>query len=154
MSRRVLEEGRSDVGGVRLLSLLAAGAALALPVTAAADGNVPVHLALASGGLSAKVEDETSSSLRVRVVDARGTGAGWTLRLGTRTGRGVVTSARVSCAGGSTCTLPRTAVSYPVALSATHRTSVLDAPSRTGMGAIEIELTVASAGGLSVSLTS
>jgi len=61
---------------------------------------------------------------------------------------------RVSCAAGSTCTLPRTAVSYPITLSGTQRTPVLDAAPRTGMGAIEVELTVANARGLSLSLTS
>ena len=141
------------MGGVRFLSLLAAGAALALPVTAAAE-NIPVHLSIASGSLSARVQDETATSVRLRVVDARGTGAGWSLRLAPRGGRLVVTSVRVSCAAGSTCTLPKTAVSYPVMLSTTQRTPVLDAAPRTGMGAIEVELTVANAGGLSLSLIS
>jgi hypothetical protein len=141
------------VGGVRLFSLLAAGMVLALPVTAAAE-NVPVHLSLASGSLSARIQRETVSSVRLRVVDARGTGAGWKLRVAPRSGRLVVTSVRVSCAAGSTCTLPRTAVSYPVALDSAQRATVLDAAPRTGMGAIEVELTVANAAGLSVSLTS
>ena len=141
------------MGGVRFLSLLAAGAALALPVTAAAE-HIPVHLSIASGSLSARVQDETATSVRLRVVDARGTGAGWSLRLAARSGRLVVTSVRVSCAAGSTCTLPRTAVSYPVTLGGTQRTRVLDAAPRTGMGAIEVELTVANARGLSLSLTS
>jgi hypothetical protein len=101
-----------------------------------------VHLSIASGRLSAKVEDETASSLRLRIVDARGTGGGWTLRLGTHGGRLVVTSVRVSCAAGSTCTLPRTATRYPVALEATHATPVLDASARTGMGAIDVTLTI------------
>lgn len=147
------------MGGLRTLSAAAVASALALPVTASAD-NVPVHLGIRSGGFSVQLQDAAApagtGAVRLRVVDARGTGAGWALRLEARGARVVVTSVRVACAAGSTCTLPRTRVAYPVALDASQPATVLDALSRTGMGALDVTLTVANASGrpAALSLTS
>jgi hypothetical protein len=138
------------MGVLRATLVLAAAAALAAPASAVAE-KLPVQLSIAGGALSVKSRDGSAAAgtdaVRLRLIDARGTGAGWTLRLAARTGRLVVTGVRVACAAGSTCTLPKTALSYPLTLDAARPLAVLDAGSRTGMGAIDVTLTVANASG-------
>ncbi len=110
-----------------------------------------MHLSIASGALKLEAPAATAaagtSTVRLRLVDARGTGRGWAIRLASRTGSVAVTSVRVACAPGSTCTLPRTAVSYPVAVDASRPAAVLDALARTGMGAFDVTLTVSNTSG-------
>jgi hypothetical protein len=75
-----------------------------------------------------------ATGIAVRVADGRGNGRGWTLRL--RTGTGVtVTGITASCAPHSTCTLP-SMVGVP------NGTTVLRAAQDTGMGVIDLRVTV------------
>jgi hypothetical protein len=119
-------------------SLACGLAALALAAPAAAD-TVGVTLGLTSGGLTARgpatVVDGTAT-ISVRVADGRGNGRGWTLRLETGTGV-TVTGITATCAPRSTCTLP-TMVGAP------SGTRVLRAAQNTGMGVIDLRVTVQS----------
>jgi hypothetical protein len=103
---------------------------------AAAD-TIGVTLGLATGGLTVHAQPtvvDGTATVAVRVADARGNGNGWTLRL--RTGTGVtVTGITATCAPHSTCTLP-TMVGEP------SGTTVLRAAQDTGMGVIDLRVTV------------
>lgn len=76
----------------------------------------------------------------VTVVDARGNGAGWTLRV-TGAGSPAVTKITARCAAGSTCTLPTASLSLPAAVGSSP-TAILAAARNSGMGAMELTLTV------------
>ncbi len=106
-------------------------ASLVLAAPAAA-GDIAVTLGFKAGTLGVKaprVQLGGTVQVPVTVVDARGNGAGWQLRL---TGGGTVTRLAARCAAGSTCTLPKgslTAGTFSVA-------------PRSGMGAIVLTMTV------------
>jgi hypothetical protein len=104
--------------------LVLAACALALPAQAAAD-DVPVNLTVRGGDLGVRVVSVRPGRAVVEVVDARGSGAGWTL---TMAGGATVRRVSARCAARSTCTLP----SGP---SAGRRRIVVAAPG-SGMGAI------------------
>lgn len=110
--------------------------ALLLAAPAASD-TIGVTLRLAAGDLTARAQPtvvDGTATIAVRVGDARGSGDGWTLRF--RTGSGVTVSGiTASCAAHSTCRLP-TAVGTP------SGTTVLRAARDTGMGVIELQVTV------------
>jgi hypothetical protein len=110
-------------------ALLAAGPAL--------GGNINVGLALRSGGLT--LQGPALAAVAGRLVqvpltlaDARGTGAGWTLKLNV-TGPVTIEHITARCAAGSTCTLPKTA----------GAAGVLQAARDSGMGVIQLVVTVA-----------
>jgi hypothetical protein len=104
------------------------------------SGPVKTRLVLASGSLSVsapRAVASASSPIKVTLVvtDARGTGAGWTLRL--RSVRTVGVSRIVaSCAYSSTCTLPTSAPSGARGL-------VLRAARASGMGVVRLTVTLA-----------
>jgi len=119
-------------------------AALAAPAGA---GTIVVKLGLVPGKLSVKAAPAhlaagAASSIDVKVADGRGTGAGWTLRFANATGL-TVTSITARCAAGSTCTLP-TAAAEP------SGATVLRAASDTGMGVIDLVVTVRASAAASV----
>lgn len=111
-------------------------AALVLAAPAAADA-IGVTLGLVPGTLTAHAQPtavDGTAAIAVRVADGRGNGHGWTLQL--RSGTGVtVTGITATCAPHSTCTLP-TMVGEP------SGTTVLRAAQDTGMGVIDLSVTV------------
>ena len=119
----------------RTLLVLLAAAASASPATA---GDIGVSLGARPGTLHAKAARVQLGSLvdvPVSVVDARGNGAGWVLRLA---GGATITRVVARCAARSTCTLPRGRVSG----------DTLVAGANTGMGAMELTVTVSGGRGL------
>jgi len=118
------------VGVLRRLAVTSL-AALVLAAPAAA-GDIGVTLGFNAGTLRVKaphVRLGGSVQVAVTVVDARGSGAGWQLRLA---GGGTITRLSARCAHGSTCTLPKGAID-----GATFK-----AAARSGMGAVELTATV------------
>ena len=114
---------------VPISALLAAGPAL--------GGNIKVGLALHSGGLSLQVPAVRAIAGRsvqvpLTIADARGTGAGWTLNLDASAPVSI-TGITARCAAGSTCTLPKAA----------DAAGILQAAHDSGMGVIELVVTVA-----------
>lgn len=120
---------------LRRALLCGLGAAL-LAGPAAAD-TIGVTLGLTPGKLTMRAQPavvDGTAVLTVRVADGRGNGHGWALHL--RTGSDVtVTRISASCAPRSTCTLP-------AAVGAPNRTTVLRAATDTGMGTIDLRVTV------------
>jgi hypothetical protein len=123
------------------LALLGAGPAMA--------GNIKVELALHSSGMSLQapaLRAVAGHSVQVplTIADARGTGAGWTLKLDVPAPV-TVTSITAYCAAGSTCTLPKS----------TDTAGILQAAGDSGMGVIHLVITVAPlhSGSASVPLT-
>jgi hypothetical protein len=112
------------------MSLLAAGPAL--------GGNtISVGLALHSGGLTLQAPalaaiPGRSVQVPLTIADARGTGSGWTLKLA-GSASVTITGITARCAAGSTCTLP----------SGTGRGGILQAARDSGMGVIQLVVTVA-----------
>jgi hypothetical protein len=127
---------------VLAISLLAAGPASA--------GTIIVKLGLTPGKLAvaaapASLDAGATSAITVKVADGRGTGAGWTLKFAS--GHGVtVTGITARCAANSTCTLP-TAASTPTGAT------VLRAAKDTGMGVIELVVTVKASSATSLAFT-
>ena len=119
----------------RFLLLVPISALLAAaPATA---GNINVGLALHSGGLTLQapaVRAVAGRSVQVplTLADARGTGAGWTLKLDV-SAPVTITAITARCAAGSTCTLPKAA----------DAAGILQATRDSGMGVIELVVTVA-----------
>lgn len=128
--------------GVMALRVIACGlAALALAAPAGA-GSIVVHLGLTAGPLTVTAPRTTltageTATVAVTVVDGRGSGAGWTLRLANAPGVSVIRVA-ASCARHSTCTLP-------TAAGAAGGSTVLRAPAHSGMGAVALVVTLHSA---------
>jgi hypothetical protein len=122
-----------------LLSILAA-----LVMTAPAfAGTIVVTVGLNQGGLSLQAPTATATAtapvqIPVTVTDARGTGAGWTLKLTSATPV-TVTSITARCASGSTCTLPKSSASA-------DGQTLLQVLPNTGMGVIQLTVTIAPLG--------
>ena len=109
--------------------MLFASLVLAAP---AAAGDIAVTLGFKAGTLGVKaphVQLGGTVQVPVTVVDARGSGAVWQLRL---TGGGTVTRLAARCAAGSTCTLPK----------GTLTAGAFTVMPRSGMGAIVLTMTV------------
>jgi predicted hotdog family 3-hydroxylacyl-ACP dehydratase len=141
---RLTSRGALATLGVALLCVAVAAPASANhsgPAKAAkGSGPVKTRLVLASGSLEVSAPRTSASAngpvkVTLLVTDARGTGAGWTLRL--RSTRTVAVSRIVaSCAHDSTCTLPTTAPSGAHGL-------VLRAAKASGMGVVRLTVTLA-----------
>ena len=122
-------------------SLITVLAALALAGPAGA-GTIIVKLTFVPGKLAVKALPATVSGtgqVPVTIADGRGNGNGWTLKVNsTKPVQVVGITAR--CAANSTCTLP-TAVSSP------SGTIVLRAARDSGMGVMNLVVTLASPSG-------
>ncbi len=110
-------------------ALLAAGPAL--------GGNINVGLALRPGSLTLQgpaLAAVAGHSVQVplTLADARGTGAGWTLKLNVSAAV-TIQGITARCAAGSTCTLPKAA----------GAAGILQAARDSGMGVIQLVVTVA-----------
>jgi hypothetical protein len=119
-------------------AVVAAGAAALWALAAGPAGARPgrIQLKLVQGKLSIAAPTRISAGARstsVTVTDARGTGAGWSLRLATPRSL-KVTRITASCAAGSTCTLPQ-------AKGIGSGSVVLRAARHSGMGVIRLTVT-------------
>ena len=123
---------------------LAATGLVALATAApAVAGDISVTFGIRTGALGVQAVPASlggTVQVPVTVVDARGNGKGWELRL---SGQGAPTigSITVRCAAGSTCTLPQARVSLPAAIGS-KPTPVFAAAARSGLGAVVLVLTV------------
>ena len=120
---------------MRRLLLTVLGSAL-LAAGPAMGGNINVGLALHSGGLSLQAPALTAVAghavqVPLTIADARGTGAGWTLKLNVSSPV-TITDITARCAPGSTCTLPKATGA-----------GLLQAAHDSGMGVIQLVVTVA-----------
>jgi len=100
-------------------------------------GNINVGLALHSGGLTLQMPALKAVAghpvqVPLTIADARGTGAGWTLKLDA-SAPVTITAITARCAAGSTCTLPKAA----------DAAGILQAARDSGMGVIQLVVTVA-----------
>jgi hypothetical protein len=121
---------------VRRFLLLVPISAL-LAAAPAMGENIKVGLALHSGGLTLQVPAVRAMAGRsvqvpLTIADARGTGAGWRLDLDASAPVSI-TGITARCAAGSTCTLPKAA----------DAAGILQAAHDSGMGVIELVVTVA-----------
>jgi len=112
-----------------LIALLTAGPAAA--------GTIVVKLTFASGKLSiasprTALTPSHPARVSVALADARSNAAGWTLRASRQV---TVRSIRAHCAANSTCTLPK-------ATRAPKGAVVLAAAKGTGMGIVELDVTL------------
>jgi hypothetical protein len=123
----------------RILITVLAALFLAAPAGA---GTIIVKLTFAPGKLAVKAAPTTvagTAQVPVTIADGRGNGNGWTLKVNSAsTVRVVGVTAR--CAANSTCTLP-TAVSTP------SGNIVLRAAHDTGMGVMNLVVTLAADSG-------
>jgi hypothetical protein len=106
----------------------------------AAAGTIAVTLTFEPGKLVVKAPTFALSPARpvqvpVAVADGRGNGKGWTLRSSTAV---TVLAITARCAANSTCTLPKVT-------SAPSGETVLHAAPGTGMGVVELVVTLAAA---------
>jgi hypothetical protein len=76
----------------------------------------------------------TVSGDSLTVIDATGSGRGWRVTASAADGTAELTGFMVSCAPGSTCTLPVSSRDYPAQV--TSIMSLLEADPGSGMGAI------------------
>jgi hypothetical protein len=118
-------------------TLIISLAALVLAAPAGA-GTIIVKLHFAPGKLalrSAPVTVTPGSKVQVPVTiaDGRGSGAGWTLKVGSGPLR--VVSITAACAANSTCTLPKPA-------AGPSGSTVLTAAKGTGMGIMNLVVTL------------
>jgi hypothetical protein len=118
---------------------------VALVMTAPAfGGTIAVTLGLGSGGLSVQAPAAAAArgaqtvQIPVTIADARGTGAGWALKLASPTPV-TVTSIIAHCSFGSTCTLPK-------ASTAPDGQTLLQVAPGTGMGVMQLDVTIAPLG--------
>jgi hypothetical protein len=127
--------------GPMILALLLAGPAAA--------GTITVGLALTPGALKVRAVWVTvpagQVSLPVTVADGRGHGNGWTLKIA-GSAHLTVLSITARCAARSTCTLP-TSVARP------SGASVLRAAKGTGMGVINLVVTLSAPTKSAISFT-
>ncbi len=130
----------------RILITVFAALLLAAPAGA---GTIIVKLTFAPGKLAVKAAPATvagTAQVPVTIADGRGNGNGWTLKVNSASPVRVV-GITGRCAANSTCTLP-TAVSGP------SGNIVLRAARDTGMGVMNLVVTLAAdAGSTPVSFT-
>jgi hypothetical protein len=122
--------------------VLIIGSAALLLAAPAGAGTIVVKLTFAPGKLLVKSAPATVAQavqVPVTVADGRGNGNGWTLRVTSATPVTVV-GITARCAAGSTCTLP-TAASGP------SGSLVLRAARNSGMGVMNLVVTLSSPSG-------
>ena len=121
----------------RVLSSFFAALMLAAPASA---GTIIVKLTFVPGKLTAAAAPATATTtgsvqVPVTIADGRGTGKGWTLRVSAARSVTIV-GITARCAANSTCTLP-TAATTP------SGSIVLQSAHDTGMGVMNLVVTVA-----------
>jgi hypothetical protein len=128
-------------------TLIVSLAALLLAALAGAS-TIIVKLHFAPGKLAVKADAPTVSAgtsvqVPVTIADGRGNGAGWTLKVGSSALK--VVSITAACAAGSTCTLPQAA-------TGPSGTSVLTAARGSGIGIMNLVVTLRATSRTAVSL--
>lgn len=121
--------------------VLSACAELVLAAPAAA-GTIVVKLSFVPGKLAVKAAPASvdgTVQVPVTIADGRGSGDGWTLKVSSAVPVRVV-SITARCAANSTCTLP-------TAASAPSGNVVLHAARDSGMGVMNLVVTLASSSG-------
>ena len=121
--------------------VLSACAALVLAAPAGA-GTIVVKLSFVPGKLAVKAAPATVAGtvqVPVTIADGRGSGAGWTLKVSSGAPVRVV-GITARCASNSTCTLP-------TAATAPSGNVVLRAARDSGMGVMNLVVTLAAASG-------
>jgi hypothetical protein len=121
----------------RILITVLAAFCLAGPAGA---GTIIVKLTFVPGKLALRSAPATASTVQsvqvpLTVADGRGNGNGWTLRV-VSTREVTITSVTARCAANSTCTLP-------TAVRAASGAVVLQTAQGTGMGVMNLVVTVA-----------
>jgi len=87
------------------------------------------------------------------IVDATGSGDGWQVLATITGGTATATITAEACAAGSTCSLPRTSISYTTALTPGQApAAIAQALPGTGMGTITDNVSWRSAGNVTISL--
>jgi hypothetical protein len=141
------------VTAVALVACMAiAGAAFALGVTGTITGTAGIALDPGSAPTFTSTLSGSDQTVTYQpgltVTDARGTGAGWHLTVsatnltdGTHTLNQAVSAVAQACASGSTCTLPTSSVSLPVAVGSTG-TSFYSSAAAAGLGKLNVNPTV------------
>jgi len=134
-------------------AVIALSAVAPLPSATAGSARVALRaggLAVSNTSVTTARQDPPELDLRVDVVDARGSGEGWSVSLGgysagsSTSSSFIVTDADVACSPGSSCTLPVNNVAYPSAVTFTGtRTKVFGAEAGTGLGAQSIDIHLA-----------
>jgi hypothetical protein len=149
-----------------LLGAAAAARAATIGISSTVSGGSTLSVATGSApsfGITLNGIDQTSSySLPLTIVDARGSGGGWNLAItstsfddGTGLGAGhtfpstasVITGVSASCGSGSTCTIPgnnvaNTSLTIPAGATAPAAVKFLNAQSSSGMGTINLTTAV------------
>jgi hypothetical protein len=129
--------------------LIVSSLALLLAGPAAGGGTIIVKLTFVPGKLSVKSAPAATApggvAVPVTIADGRGNGNGWTLKVSSAQPVTVL-GITARCAAGSTCTLP-TASSGP------SGSIVLRAARDTGMGVMNLVVTLAGPSGTPVSFT-
>ena len=123
----------------RLLVSMCAALVVAAPAGA---GTIVVKLSFVPGKLAVKAPPTSvagTAHVPVTIADGRGSGAGWTLKVSSGAPVRVV-GITARCAARSTCTLP-------TAASAPSGNVVLRAARDSGMGVMNLVVTLASTGG-------
>jgi hypothetical protein len=108
----------------------------------AGAGTIVVKLSFVPGKLAVKAPPASVAGpvqVPVTIADGRGTGAGWTLKVGSSVPVRVV-GITARCAANSTCTLP-------TAAAAPSGNVVLRAARDSGMGVMNLVVTLASTSG-------
>jgi len=117
--------------------LVVLGAATLAVAAAARGANVPIVIGVHPGPLTISAARSLSPQrVAITVTDARGSGAGWRLEVGSSSAVAVA-HVGVRCAERSTCTLPR-AVRLPASVAAGRRSVIVSAGKGQGMGRTEI----------------
>lgn len=85
--------------------------------------------------------------LRISLIDATGSGNGWDLALADTlpsTTTAMLTHVTIACAANSACSLPQSSASYPIMMQSNDGmpTSILNADTNSGMGALDITVTL------------
>jgi len=145
---------RTCESGLKLRPMMRRGFLTALLTLAlagpAAGGTITVKLGLVGGKLAVasaptSLAAGASAAIPVKVADGRGSGAGWTLHF-TKSSGLTVTGISAHCAANSTCTLP-------TAAGAPSGATVLKAVKDSGMGIIDLVVTVRASSAASVSFS-
>ena len=135
----------------QVLRRILTGFILALVLAGPAGaGTIIVKLTFVPGKLSMKaapatVAPDSQVSVPMTIADGRGNGAGWTLKIAGSSSVSVV-SITATCAANSTCTLP-SAVGTP------SGATVLRAAKGTGMGVMNLVVTLSAPAKTAVSFT-
>lgn len=144
--------GAATTGSVSVSSTVLGGSTLSVATTATPSIGITLN----------GIDQTTSYSLPVTIVDARGTGGGWNLTItstafndGTGLGAGhtfpanasTITGVTTGCGTSSTCTLPsnnvaNTSLALPAGPTAPTGVKFLNAQSSSGLGTVDVNASV------------